>query len=226
MPTPTPSILELTTVLRTVLLHHVHGYQWWSSWHIETDGAAYSANLEKLDAKLAEQYGTRLSTYERQWRRRKGLPNALVAYGRVYSYPGRVQVMLLCQPFNRAALDKRGPFLREKWHTSPPEYADLFVMSQEPSQANNGKPTWTWRIQNRRQSMMQNELLLAVKQGDRENVKLQSEALAKLPMFGGVRRQVRRMLRESSKLWIATKKTPWPGPDPEALPAMGKFTKK
>jgi hypothetical protein len=42
-------------------------------------------------------------------------------------------------------------------------------------------------------------------------------------MFGGVRRQVRRMLRGSAKLWVQTAKSPWPGPDPEHLPAMVGF---
>lgn len=217
------SVAELPDAMQEILSYHSRGYQWWSCWHIDTTKLGKLGTVEKLErleAKLAEDYGTRLTSADRQWRRQRGLPNASVIYSRVYSYPGRIQVMLLCQPFDRDALDKCDPFQREKWRTSPPEYTDLFLMSRELSEKKSSTPAWTWRIQNRRQSMMQNELLLSVKQGDRESVKSQTEFMAELPMFDGVRRQVRRMLRGAEKLWVATKKTPWPGPNPEALPAI------
>jgi len=41
--------------------------------------------------------------------------------------------------------------------------------------------------------------------------------------FGGVRRQLRRLIRSYKKLYEARLKTPWPGPDPESLPSIGRF---
>ena len=45
------------------------------------------------------------------------------------------------------------------------------------------------------------------------------------PMYGGVRRQIRRMYRGAAKLWLASRKTPWPGFNPDQLPIMAGFKK-
>jgi hypothetical protein len=45
-------------------------------------------------------------------------------------------------------------------------------------------------------------------------------------LFGGVRRQLRRLIRSYKKLYEAKLKRDWPGPDPEKLPSIGKFRKQ
>lgn len=210
-------ILDVTDALRTVLLHYSRGYEWSVTWDFPTE------KLEALDEKLTDDYGVRLPPYERQRRRRGGLPCALVVYSRVYGKNGQGRVFLLSQPFEKRLLHKNSPFMREKWREMPPEYGDLFKIAQEPSAAKGGKMAWTWQLQPKKRSILQNELLKVVKSGDVETVRMMGNSMEKLPMFGGIRRQIRRILRESQKLWIATKPQPWPGPDPENLPKAGGF---
>jgi hypothetical protein len=78
----------------------------------------------------------------------------------------------------------------------------------------------TWRIQNRDLEELRKYLVALTSSGDSRELKRQTEQIVRIyPMFGGVRRQLRRMLREMMRLWNHHHKdTQWPGPDPESLP--------
>jgi hypothetical protein len=123
------------------------------------------------------------------------------------------------------ALDaKVGPFSREKWITRSPEVSD-FVMLKEKKE--RGDSMWSWKIQNKQLGMLEQNLIALVKSADASRVAIASHHMVKFyPMFGGIRRQLRRVLIGASKLWLATMKTPFPGPDPNALPAMVGFKKE
>jgi hypothetical protein len=44
-------------------------------------------------------------------------------------------------------------------------------------------------------------------------------------LFGGVRRQLRRLILGYKKLYEAKLKKPWPGPNPESLPSITGFVR-
>ncbi len=178
--------------------------------------------LEGIRSKWIENYGTNLSAEKRRWRREKGLPTAWGCSMPVLGYPDQVECVLLA---SRDALSaKDGPFSKEKWKTCPPEASD-FVMVREPRERRDY--AWTWRIKNRQLGLLDHHLVMLVKAGDAGAVAKTSYQWVRFyPLFGGIRRQIRRMYRGSSKLWMASKKSNWPGPDPEHLPAMIGFKKE
>lgn len=183
-------------------------------------GFEYPVNrLDVLSEKWAESYGTRLSPERRRWRRVKGLPIAKAVSMPVLGEQGAWAMLLGGEGAN---IFPEGPWGREKWLTRPPEIADLYVMVKEPR--NRGDYAWTWKLQDRQIGLMSAHLTELVKSGDASAVRHYTNRVIGLhPMFGGVRRNIRRLFTSAKKLWTATWKTPWPGPDPDKLPAMVGF---
>lgn len=199
---------DLTPAMQAVLMMWTRGYTCW---------IGFVTDLEKipaLEAKWIESYGTTLSAEKRRWRRKKKLPVAWAASMPVVGNPYKRQIILMATPEALTA-PPHSPFAREKWLTRPPEVAD-YVMVREPR--DRGDYSWTWRIQNRPLGLIEQHLIALVKQGRQEAPDYADKLVRFHPMFGGVRRQIRRLLRSAAKLWKATQKCDWPGPDPEALP--------
>lgn len=168
-----------------------------------------------IDAKWSETYGTRLSAEKRRWRRSKNLPTAWAGSIPVLGAPHKRQLVLMASADGLHAGDQ---WSRETWRQDPPEISD-FVMLREPRE--RGDYSWTWRIQQRQVALVEQHLISLIKSGDADGAFEYSRYICRFyPMFGGVRRQLRRMLRSASKFWVATTKTEWHGLDPEALPAM------
>lgn len=187
---------------------------------------SFSIGPEKLagiDKKWTEELGTRLSTEKRRWLRNHCLPTAWAVSAPVLGKPHLRQVILMA---SEAALSMSAdtPWGREKWITRPPEFSD-FVMVHEPRDRRDY--AWTWRIQNRQLGLLEQHLTAIVKTGNGASVAGAASHLVRFyPMFGGVRRQLRRLLNGSRKLWVATHGGNWPGPDPESLPMMIGFRAK
>lgn len=183
---------------------------------------AFQTHQEKLDSireKWLENYGTGLSSEKRRHRKNHGLPNAWGAALPVLGYPHKAECVLLASEDALAMSD--GPFSREKWNTSPPEVSN-FVMVKEPRDRRDY--AWTWRLQDRAYGILEQHLTALVKSGDAPGIYNETDHWVRLyPMYGGVRRQLRRMFYGSRKLWTATQDTPWPGPDPDKLPMMVGF---
>jgi hypothetical protein len=207
---------HITDILKTIMLNYQRGYTCWVSFDVRPE------KLPDLATKFRDLYGTHFPPAERYRRKRKGLPTAIAFAGPDYGRPDLVRVFVMATEF--AKTFPQGPFSREKWNVVPPEYS-RFHMVQEPRE--RGDYAWTWRIQNRDYGILDQWLTQLVKTGKAEQVRAEAEKIVSLnPLFGGVRRQVRRLLRSSSKLWAAIHRTdglPWPGPDPEKLPMMGSF---
>lgn len=179
--------------------------------------------IESVDEKFTEAYGIRLSAEKRRWRKSNGLPTAWACSLPVLADPYKRQVVLLAS--KEALTVKEGPFAREKWITRFPEVSD-FVIVKEPR--DRGDSSWTWRIQARQAGLAEKHLIALVKGGNARKVGDYANYLVRFyPMFGGVRRQLRRMLIGSRKLWDATRKgQDWPGPDPDHLPMMVGYKKE
>jgi hypothetical protein len=201
---------NFTSGLQAVLLQYTRGYTRWVTFEIDID------KLGSLTDKFIEQFGTNLPAYKKQDRKEKGLANAWACSVPVLGKAKKVQIILLAT--EHADTMKLGPFSREKWRKTPPEIA-RFVMVQEPRP--RGDYAWTWRIQNAEYGQLTKHLTAEIKTSPR-NVKLLTEQFVRIyPMFGGVRRQMCRLLNAGAKLWKGVHKdAPWPGVLPEALPVM------
>ena len=201
---------DITPALQAILMHYQRGYTHWIS--IRTK----QKKLVSLDDKWAEQYGTRLASYQRQDRKQKGLATAVALAMPVLQHPDEVEVILMATQY--ASTQKLGPFTREKWQTRFPE-ASKFVLLRE--QRERGDSALTWRVQEKDLGLMAKHLTMLVKSEPEAVGAVARQIVALHPMYGGVRRQLRTMLNSSRKLWHACHTDrAWPGPDPDHLPMM------
>ena len=205
---------DITPALKAILFHFIKGYTVWTSFIVEDE------KVEGIACKWAEVYGTQLPSWKRQDRKQKQLPTAVALAAPVIGKPGQKQVMLMATEF-AVKMPENTPWAKEKWLTRLPEFSD-FVVVHEPREG--AEYVWSWRIQDRVLGGLENHLNTLVKGGDAGQVRHETQHWTRFyPMYGGVRRQIRRMYRGASKLWQATRKSPWPGQDPEKLPVMVGF---
>lgn len=178
--------------------------------------------LHAIREKWLEEYGTGLSAEKRRYRRSKGLPCAWACALPVIGMEHQVECILLAT--EEALLAKSGPFSRERWKTKPPEVSDFVILRDK---RHRGDSVWTWRIQNQQFGLIRCHLIDFIKKSDIAAVAMISNHIVRFyPMFGGIRRQIRRLLKEASKLWVSITKSGFPGPNPELLPMMIGFKKE
>ena len=203
---------NITPALTEILRSYRNGYTHWVSFVIDKE------KVPAIGEKWSESYGTLLPAWKRNDRKHKNLPLAVAYSGPVLSRPGMLEVILM------AWLPENAPVLwRENWRHDLPVFSE-FIMVKEPNSTK--KYVWTWKLQDQVLGGIEKHLIKLVKLGDSSAVRHEAEHMVALyPMFSGIRRQLRRLFRGCAKLWLATMKSPWPGPDPERLPAMVGFRK-
>lgn len=205
---------DLTPALQTILLHFTRGYTLW---------VCFVVPEEKVDAianKWAEVYGTTLPAWKRQDRKQKNLANAVALAAPVIGLAAKRQVMLMATE-HAAQMPLGTAWRNEKWSKRVVEFSD-FVMVREARE--RGDYAWTWRLQERVATSLGEYLTLLVSSGNATEVRRETGHWIRFyPMYGGVRRQLRRILQSGSKLWKRKWKSPWPGPDLDNLPAMVGF---
>lgn len=204
---------NITPALKEIRRSHGNGYTNWVSFIVDKEKAT------GIKEKWSETYGTLLPAWKRNDRKNKNLPLAVSYAAPVLSRPGKLEVILL------AWLPDSVPpaWTKENWRRDLPVFSE-FVLVKEPNATRNY--VWTWRLQDQTLGGIEKHLITLVKSGDAGAVRYETEHMVRLyPMFSGVRRQIRRLFRSAAKLWLATSKSPWPGPDPENLPAMVGFRK-
>jgi hypothetical protein len=203
---------DITPALSAILRSWAprEGMRCWVGFRVEREG------LPGIRAKWLEDFGTGLDGAKRRWRRRKKLPTAWACSLPVLGMPHQAECVLLAT--ERALAMTCGPFSRQEWNTRPPIVSD-FVMVKEPRDRRDY--CWTWRIQDRVLHSVQRHLIALVTERDgAELAKVSHQLIGLYPMFGGVRRQLRRTFRGAEALWNRSAKSSWPGPDPEHLPMM------
>lgn len=202
---------DITSALRAVQRNWQSGYTCW---------VAFIVGAEKVPAigeRWAEELGTGLPAWKRQDRKQRNLANAVALSSPVLGRPGVREVMLMATP-DALAMPAISPWCRQQWLQRCPELS-VFVMLREPRP--RGDYAWTWRLQEQVAVGVARHFTRLVEAGDGFAVaKHTHHAVALYPMFGGVRRQLKRILKSACKLWTARNKGPWPGPDPDHLPAM------
>jgi hypothetical protein len=208
-----------TIALRSILLMWTQGYRY---------AVTFDVRNEKLDAlaeKFAETYGTELPAWKRYERKKKGLPNGWACSMPKASYPGQSIVVLMASFGTLEHLDPSSPWRREQWKPADRiEIGDYRIAPQDKRDRRDHADTI--KLTKRTLSGLENYWRALASQGQFD--KLADEAWRATQfyaLFGGVRRQLRRLIRGYKKLYEARLKKPWPGPDPEALPSIGQFRK-
>jgi hypothetical protein len=207
---------DLTTALQMMLRDWSHGYRAWiEPFFTDPD------KLPSLADKWHENYGIRHPAHTRRYRHSKGLPTAVAYAAPVPGLGMRVRVVMLAR---LPIIPPHSPWAREKWRRDLLIFDDYIISREQDA---TGTLRWTWKIQDRPFGIWEQDMLRLVKRGDADEVARTTwGAVTYWPMFGGVRRQLRRSLRGAQKLWLAMHKTScWPGPDPEQLPIINSFRK-
>jgi hypothetical protein len=202
---------DITSALRAVQRNWQSGYTCWVAFIIGAE------KVPVINERWAEELGTGLPAWKRQDRKQKRLANAVALSSPVLGRHGVREVMLMATP-DALTMPEVSPWHRQKWLQRCPELSE-FVMLREPRP--RGDYAWTWRLQEHIAVGLARHFTRLVETSDGSAVaKHTHHAVALYPMFGGVRRQLRRILHSARKLWSVRTKRPWPGPDPDHLPAM------
>ncbi len=206
---------DLTKGLQVVLMQYTRGY---------TRAVVFESKRERLEAlavKFEDDFGISLPGWKRHDRKRQGLPNAFACSMPVPGKSESVFVVLMAAFDTLADLHSTSPWHKEKW-SEKVQIGD-YVITTDQRDRRDFVTTWRltpacvkgleayWR------DISKNNMNLVVREA--------TAATAFYPMFGGVRRQLRRLIRGYAKLYEARLKTNWPGPDPEKLPVMSGFRK-
>jgi hypothetical protein len=206
-----------TDALRSVLLMWTQGYR---------NAIVFEARDEKLESiasKFSEVYGTELPAWKRYERKRKKLPNAWACSMPKASHPGQSIVVLMAAFETLEHLDPASPWRRENWR--PAEKIEIGDYRIAPDDRRDRRDhADTIKLTTRTMAGLESYWRSLASQGQFD--KIADEALRAVQfyaLFGGVRRQLRRLIRGYKKLYEARLKKQWPGPDPEALPSIGSF---
>jgi len=204
---------HLNPALQSILLNWTRGYHCWTV----TPPLPRTKAESILQLKWPERYGTQLPAWKRQDRKARGLPSALSLGAPVVSMPEHVQCFLMATP--RALLvPAASPFAQEAWATRCPELSE-YVLIHEPR--HDKQYAWTWRLQESTMLGLERRLATLVSTGQGHVLANETAQWVRFYCaYGGVRRQLRHLLRSYAKLWNAKYQSGWPGPDPERLPAQ------
>jgi hypothetical protein len=201
---------RLTEALWAILHAYLRGYRHSVTVTVSAD------RIPALDLKWAEAYGTRLPAWQRHSRRRRHLPCALAHALPVPSYPGSRHVVLMLDGYEHVAgLDPASPWRRERWRPGV-EVGD-YRISQD--RRDRGDMTTTWRLTPACYSGLDRHWRSLAQQGRWGDLEWEMRrAVGFYPLFGGIRRQLRRLIRGYAKL--AARHGRQLGIDPERLPTI------
>lgn len=205
---------DLTTGLQAVLMQATRGYSWCVTFEIER------SKVTALTEKWIDHYGVNLPPWKRFERKRIGLPNA---WAGVIPVPGaghRARVVLLRTDADLSKLPPESPWHREQWRDRV-EVGDFLIARDQRDRRDY---TTTIKLSPRCLHGLEGHWRAVANESLEQLANEADRAVRFYPLFGGVRRQLRRLIRGYVKLWAKRRPDrPWPGPDPEALPTMQGF---
>lgn len=209
---------DLTHGLQAILLHHLRGY---------THSVAFDVDDDKLAAKgaaLAVDYGTRLPGWQRQDRKQAGQPTAVAAALHTFATPpGKRTIVLMATSLVEQA-HPASPWARQKWNAGPVELGSYALAYERRDRGDSG---WTWRLNDQVFNGISRYIHTLVTQGDADAIRRETALWPKVySMFGGVRRQLRKLLRSNQRLWSQLHSSTWPGLQESQLPQLGSWRKR
>ncbi len=207
---------NLTAALDAILINWaLRDYNHWTSFVLAAEREDEKGN------ELADLYGTRLPAWKRQDLKQKGLPTCSAISAPVLGSPGKREFILMATDKVRGA-QQGSVWSRETWTDRSITFGS-FVMVKEPRSRRDY--AWTWRLQQGVYQGLSRHLINLVKSGNASVILAETQSwLRCYPMFGGVRRQFRRLIISASKLWIACHRSTWPGLNVDELPIKTKFS--
>ena len=209
---------DLTIGMQAILMHFSRGYGL-------TTVEPIIVSLEKINSiseKFIDSYGTNLPAWKRLQRKEKGLPNCVGVVIPVVGNPYKKQIVLLCTEHKPAELNENNPFLNEKWQ-SKIQLGDFEIAKD---QRDRGDSAFSWKLKKSTLLGFEAHLKNLLSKGQwHQIIEELSKAVKFYPAFGGIRRQLRRLIGGYKKLYEKKHSTEWAGPDPENLPKMVGFRK-
>lgn len=207
---------NLTLALEAIMINWAQrGYNHWTSFVID------EKRLAGKSLELNELYQTKAASWLRQDRKQKGLPTCVAVSAPVLGLPGKREVILQSTELVQT-VQHDSVWAREKWNDRCITFGS-YVMVKEPRP--RGDYAWTWRLQERIYQGIKKHLLNLVKSGNVAAVRTETQSWPRCyTMFGGVRRQFRRLILSASKLWKACHGSAWPGLQADQLPMKIGFT--
>lgn len=201
---------DLTAALGAILINRAQrDYECWTRFVLAADRMLAKGEV------LAELYGTKLPAWKRQDVKQKGLPTCVAISAPVLGSPGKREFILMATGKVQTA-PQGSVWTRETWSDRSIAFGS-FVMVKESRQRSDY--AWTWRLQEHIYEGIKRNLIRWVKSGNASAILAETQSwLRCYPMFGGVRRQFRKLLMSASKLWIACHRNAWPGLAVEQLP--------
>lgn len=205
---------DLTAGLQAVLMQATRGYSRCVSFEIERN------KLPSLTEKWIDNYGVNLPSWKRFERKRIGLPNAWAGVIPVPGAKHRARVVLLRTDADLSKLPTESPWRREQW-SDRIEVGDYIVAKDQRDRRDY---TTTIKLSQQCFHGLEGHWRAVANQSLDQLASEVAHTVRYHPLFGGVRRQLRRLIRGYVKLWAKRRPDrPWPGPDPEALPTMQGF---
>ena len=202
---------HLTPSMQAILMLYNKGYT------LHVTFQTIREKLPSLDAKWSEDFGIRLPAHTRYQRKLKGFANAVALAGPMIALPTMVQPILMATP-EALCMPLASAWARQQWVDRYPCFSNYRMTKENRA---NGEVALTWRLQDEALEKFRKYLvMLAQSANGQEIARVTADAVRFHPMFGGVRRQLRRTFREIERLWRHLHKTPYPGWNPEALPTM------
>lgn len=201
---------DLTAALDAILINWAQrGYNHWTRFVLAAERESEKGN------ELADLYGTRLPAWKRQDLKQRGLPTCAAISAPVLGSPGKREIILMTTDRVRTA-PRNSVWAREIWSDRCIVFGSLIVI-QEPRL--RGDYAWTWRLQQHIHDGIKRHLIHLVKSGNGAAVLAETQSwLRCYPMYGGVRRQFRRLILSATKLWMACHGSSWPGLEVNQLP--------
>lgn len=204
---------DITPALRAILMNVTRGYRYCITEEVKID------KVPGIAEKWIDNFGTTLAPAKRHARKASGLPNAWACSMPVPGAPHKRLLVLLRTEADLGKLDPASPWRREKW-LDRLEIGDYIITVD---QRDRGDHAYTVRLSPaciRRLEGWYREL--ASRSLDQLQAEIERD-VRYYPAFGGVRRQLRRLIRGYAKLYEKRRGSPWPGPNPERLPVIGRF---
>jgi hypothetical protein len=200
--------------LRAILFMWTQGYRHAVIFETRND------KLQPIAEKFAENYGTNLPAWKRYERKKKGLPNAWACAMPKSSVPGQRIVVLMASFETLDKLHESSPWRRERWR--PAEKIEIGDYRIAPHDKRDRRDyADTIKLTARTITGLESYWRALASQGQFDKIADEAALAVQIyTMFGGVRRQLRRLIRSYKKLYEAKLKKQWPGPNPEALPSM------
>lgn len=190
------------------------GYRFWIR------GEMHYSKAQGFAKKMAELYPVLANSSARAYAKSKGQAAVQLVMFPSDRDPTKVMYWLLATP-GKGLIHEREK-LQDATRVPLTWYDQYQIALTQRTRAQGGKTRWTWQIQPQRFK----EYLASAR--DTANSGQQAltdyfSNIAHMPMFSGIREQVKEIEQYAAKTWAKQRKSPFPQVLPESLPIMPKI---